>query len=72
MKFNGFKNTGNAIDTIYYTANGEASDWMLHDKNIISISPELGLSDFKNDFFPSPSFTKMILSDNYRAIEIFL
>ncbi len=25
-----------------YTANGEASDWLLHERNIIALSPELG------------------------------
>lgn len=30
------------MSTIGYEANGEASDWMLHEKNIISFSVELG------------------------------
>ena len=33
---------GNAVDTIGYTANGEASDWMLGERGIYAISPEIG------------------------------
>ena len=33
---------GNAIETVNYSTDGEASDWMLGEKNIISFSPELG------------------------------
>ena len=33
---------GNALKLVNYPANGEASDWMLHDMGIISLSPELG------------------------------
>jgi hypothetical protein len=33
---------GNAKNLVGYAANGEASDWMLHEKGIIVISPELG------------------------------
>jgi hypothetical protein len=35
------------MNTIGYEANGEASDWMLHEKNIIAFSVELG-SDKKH------------------------
>lgn len=34
---------GNGRQTIAYTANGEASDWMLHERNIYAVSPELGI-----------------------------
>lgn len=34
---------GNGHVTIGYTANGEASDWMLHELGIYAMSPELGL-----------------------------
>lgn len=33
---------GAGIQTVQYTANGEASDWMLHELGIYSMSPELG------------------------------
>lgn len=38
----GLRHNGNAIQTINYLANGEASDWMLGKHGIISFSPELG------------------------------
>ena len=31
--------------TVNYEANGEASDWMLGDRGIIAMSPELGTKD---------------------------
>jgi len=34
---------GNGSTTIGYTANGEASDWMLHELGIYAMSPELGI-----------------------------
>ena len=34
---------GNGHTTIGYTANGEASDWMLHEMGVFAMSPELGL-----------------------------
>lgn len=33
---------GNGRNTIGYSADGEASDWMLADHNILAMSPELG------------------------------
>ena len=33
---------GNGAITIGYTANGEASDWMLGERGIYAISPEIG------------------------------
>lgn len=38
---------GNAIEMVKYSADGEASDWMLGEKNIIAFSPELGSSNEK-------------------------
>ena len=35
------------MQTIEYQANGETSDWMLHERGIIAMSPELG-SDSKH------------------------
>jgi hypothetical protein len=34
---------GNGKTTVGYEANGEASDWMLGAKKILSFSPELGV-----------------------------
>ena len=43
---------GNGAQTIHYTANGEASDWMLHEKGIYAMSPELGIeSRYAETFF---------------------
>jgi hypothetical protein len=35
---------GNGMKAIKYSANGEASDWMLGIHGIIALSPELGLT----------------------------
>ena len=54
---------GNGVTTIGYTANGEASDWMLHELGIYAASPELGINDRHTDtFFISniASLTKLI------------
>ena len=42
---------GNGATTIGYTANGEASDWMLHEKGIYAMSTELGINDKRSDTF---------------------
>ena len=42
---------GNAIDTIEYTANGEASDWMLGQLGIYAVSVELGGSKASEQSF---------------------
>ena len=43
---------GNGAQTIHYTANGEASDWMLHERGIYAMSPELGIdSRYAETFF---------------------
>lgn len=44
---------GDAVNTIGYSATGEASDWMLHHKNIFAFSPELGAdSEESKTFYP--------------------
>jgi hypothetical protein len=45
------------MKAIGYTANGEASDWMLGEKGIISLSPELGNDnkDASERFYPEKS-----------------
>ena len=42
---------GNGMITIGYTANGEASDWMLGERGVYAMSPELGISDRRSDYF---------------------
>lgn len=43
---------GNGAVTVNYTANGEASDWMLGERGVIAMSPELGTAKFQsNNFF---------------------
>ena len=54
MKLRGNPNSflvGNAIDTIEYTANGEASDWMLGELGIYAVSVELGGSKASEQSF---------------------
>ncbi len=69
----GFKSHGNAESTIQYIANGEASDWMLGEHNIISMSPELGTTDsFSQTFFPEKEHISYIVNNNYKAIDLFL
>lgn len=43
------------MQVVGYTANGEASDWLLHDQGIVTFSPELGNAGNEYDdkyFFP--------------------
>ena len=56
---------GNGQSTIKYTANGEASDWMLHDRGIIALSPELGVQGRNAEtFFPNRITLIQILKSN--------
>lgn len=69
----GFRYVGNAASTIKYTANGEASDWMLKSKGIIAMSPELG-SDEKitQDFYISKKGIRLSLVTDYLAVQEFM
>jgi len=62
---------GNGMKTIGYSANGEASDWMLHELGIFALSPELGIDAKKaNHFFIEDKETLQILiMSNYAWIE---
>ena len=66
---------GNGISTIGYTANGEASDWMLHELGIYAMSPELGtnkspMSRLSEYFFiKSKEALKETLDLNYPWIQ---
>jgi len=64
---------GNAMQTINYFANGEASDWMVFEKGIMAFSPELGTSDSRTDhFYPSASLHREIIDIDFNVIKEFL
>lgn len=62
---------GNGHQTIGYTANGEASDWMLHELGIFALSPELGINNSKTDdfFIRDKKALQMLIKDNYIWVE---
>lgn len=50
---NAFDTLGYFQDNVPYLANGQASDWMLFEKNIIAFSPEMGDGTYESHtFFP--------------------
>jgi hypothetical protein len=54
-----------------YQAEGEASDWLLHDRGIITFSPELGNQverRFEQNFFPSVAQTLSLFRDEEQAL----
>lgn len=57
---------GNGSMTVNYEANGEASDWMLSERGIIAMSPELGIADqMSNQFFiRQPKLVKKVIFAN--------
>lgn len=57
---------GNGKQTIQYTANGDATDWMATQNGIMSISPELGTQNRMTDkFFPNQEWVQPILEENF-------
>ena len=73
IKEMGFTHVGDAQETIEYTANGEASDWMLASHDIISLSPELGVDkEFSNHFYPDRTKISSIVNEDYRVVDLFL
>ena len=59
---------GNADKTIKYSANGDASDWFLGKKNILSFSPELGNGNKNSDhFYPNREITFDVLEKNLKG-----
>ena len=63
---------GNGVSTIGYTANGEASDWMLHELGIYAMSPELGTNNSRSSeyfFIRSKKALKETLDLNYPWIQ---
>ena len=56
---------GNADNTIKYITNGDATDWFLGVKNILSFSPELGNGKKESDtFYPNKITTFDIIEKN--------
>ena len=56
---------GNAEKNINYMTNGEATDWFLGKKHILSFSPELGNGNKESDvFYPNRNITFDILDKN--------
>lgn len=63
---------GNGATTIGYTANGEASDWMLHELGIYALSPEIGHNETKKAktfFIYDQSALQDLLIKNYEWIK---
>ena len=56
---------GNADKTIKYITNGDATDWFLGKKNILSFSPELGNGKTNSDYFyPNRQISFDVLEKN--------
>ena len=56
---------GNADETVNYLTNGDATDWFIGKKNILSFSPELGSGKKNSDkFYPNRNITFEILKNN--------
>ena len=62
---------GSGILTVQYTANGEASDWMLYEHGVYAMSPELGSSNSASDvfFIKDANVLKQLLEQNFVWIE---
>ncbi len=64
---------GNAIEMVNYSTDGEASDWMLGEKRIVSFSPELGSFNPKAQSFYIPQdLIFEVIQENYKVIDLFL
>lgn len=61
---------GNAMQSIKYEANGEASDWFLGEHGIVSVSPELGILDSESDkfFIKSSTMLEHIILENQKWV----
>ena len=58
---------GNAVQTINYKTIGDATDWFLMDKKILSFSPELGNDDRNSrQFYPNRNVTFNVLKENLK------
>ena len=64
---------GNAIETVNYSTDGEASDWMLGEHKIIAFSPELGsFNPLAQTFFLPKDLIYEVIEENYKVIDLFL
>lgn len=64
---------GNAIESVGYFTDGEASDWMLGEHQILAFSPELGSKHSKaQTFFIPKNLIFSVIKENYSVIELFL
>jgi hypothetical protein len=60
---------GNGKQTIKYTANGDATDWMAKQNDIMALSPELGIKSRATDkFLPDQKWVQPIIEQNYQWI----
>jgi len=61
---------GNGSTTIGYSANGEASDWMLHEMGVFAMSPELGLQlqESETFFIKNSDDLENVIKDNSKWI----
>ena len=56
---------GNGMKTIKYSANGDCSDWLLGERQILAFSPELGNGKSEsNTFYPNKKVTFDIIEKN--------
>jgi len=58
---------GNGAVGVKYSANGEASDYLLAEKGIYSLSPELGIADSSSNTFIIKQFSDLlrVVTQNY-------
>jgi hypothetical protein len=61
---------GNGFSMVQYSANGEASDWMLGKHGIYALSPELGTDRATSEefFIKSPTVLRDTIKRNYHWI----
>ena len=58
---------------INYQADGEASDWMLHEHSIIAFSPEVGIDDRDSrHFYTRQDLISKIISGFYPTVNFFI
>ena len=64
---------GNAMSTVKYQANGEATDWFLQARNMFAFSPELGIKDKASEsFYPHRHIHKEIIDTDYKVVKGFV
>lgn len=64
---------GNAIEMVDYKTDGEATDWMFGEKEIIAFSPELGSKNpDAQTFFCPKDLIFEVIQENYKVVDLFL